>query len=671
MNKFFKELKRRNVIRETIAYIIVAWVVLQAGSILFPIFDAADWILKTLTIVLIAGIPVVMIFSWLYELSDGRIRRTSSKDDGVSEKSDRRLNMLIVVGGIIAISLFFVVGSKVKNLDAPNEYSIAILPFKDLSPDKDKGQLIDGIRENIWDRLQKIEGMDPRSNRSSEAATLEEYILSDVSSKLKVKYLLEGSVQTTENQSILSVQLWNDQDELVWEEDYNNSFDDYFLIQKLVSRDVVDAMNFKIGPKTNKILEASETDNLDAYLLVLKADRLILNHQALDAIPLLEEALDLDPDYANAYGAMAYAYATFSWHYSENPEKFIRLTNENAKKAFELDPNNSKANMALYVIHDVLFDKPEKAFEYLNKALEMNPNDPLLQLETGAAYYFRENADLNKSLFHFKRAYELEPLEWINGREVIETYKIMGRFEEAEAMLNEIKPLVDDDYYELKLAEFQAFRERDWSPVINLYKERTIKDSLNPRRYRQLAFTIDWYWDDNAEMLKNARTAFEIDSSHRFLRHYTSALLENHKYQEVEEIMNTTFFNNCPEKLKIDIKHDYFWATDRHGDLKNLIDSTFLSEDPRNYIWYKAKTGLIDSPDSIEDYIYYQFSVFDRAKLFALIGNRDSLYYYLHHPLMEAWLVVNSNPTMDPYRDEPEYKAFQEKYFLKSTPLPD
>ena len=107
MKKFWEELKRRNVIRETIAYILVAWVILQVAAIVLPVFEAPEWILKTLTIVLIAGIPFAMAFSWVYEITSKGLQKTKdSADSELAKKQHRKLNGLIALAGVVAIVLF-------------------------------------------------------------------------------------------------------------------------------------------------------------------------------------------------------------------------------------------------------------------------------------------------------------------------------------------------------------------------------------------------------------------------------------------------------------------------------------------------------------------------------------------------------------------------------------
>ena len=118
MSNFWEELKRRNVIRETLAYILVAWVLLQVADIVLPIFEAPPWILKSLTIVLITGVPIVMIISWVYELTDQGLRKTADLEDQESGKRQKRiLNILIGISAIAAIILFLAIGSKVKEMD--------------------------------------------------------------------------------------------------------------------------------------------------------------------------------------------------------------------------------------------------------------------------------------------------------------------------------------------------------------------------------------------------------------------------------------------------------------------------------------------------------------------------------------------------------------------------
>jgi len=150
LKEFFEELKRRNVIRETLVYILIAWVILQVASIILPIFNAPQWILQTLTLALIIGIPIIIIASWVYQLTDKGLQRMTELNSSTSNLNQkRRLNLIILIATVVAIGLFFAIGKKVKSYNEAPPYSIAILPFKDLSLEQKNEWFTEGLREDI------------------------------------------------------------------------------------------------------------------------------------------------------------------------------------------------------------------------------------------------------------------------------------------------------------------------------------------------------------------------------------------------------------------------------------------------------------------------------------------------------------------------------------------
>ena len=671
MSNFWEELKRRNVIRETLAYVLVAWVLLQVSDIVLPIFEAPPWILKTLTIVLIVGVPIVMIISWVYELTDKGIRKTADLDDPKSGKKQKRiLNILIGVAAITAIALFLAIGSKVKEMEGPPQYSIAVLPFKNISPNDSTQWFIDGLREDIWDRLVRIEGMEPRSLRSAEALHESSTPNQEMAVKLNTRYLLEGSVRQFGDQAIINVSLWNTEQELFWQEEYNEPFDNLLFLQRRLARDVVDAMDFSVGPKENEILEASSTDDLEAYLLVKKGERLVLNNRSGDAVPYLKDAVRRDPNYADAYGNLAYAYTTMAWHYADSHHGDVQLTRAYADSALALDPNNSPALGALATLYHIVFNKEEKAGEFNKKALEKRPNDPILNYETGLYYYFRRSPDKARSLQHFRRAYELDPIEWKYARELMLLYADLGRHQEAMDVLNEsymyfhFEPSLTKAFWTSELAMYQD-GNRDAQLKFKL--EQIAEDSLDPGRYTQLAIHYDWYLNDNANFLKYSQKAYELDPGR--VVHYISALLENGMFDEAREVFKTGAFKKQSKPRQIMCHQNYYSLKGEYDNLKSLIDTTALSQDSLNYVFYLAQSGKIKDLESIGFKQYAQLSWADKAKLYAMLGMRDSLYYYLEHPMIEGFLRVNSNPTFDPYRKEARYIAFREKYYLEDKSI--
>ena len=163
MKKFIEELKRRNVIKATLAYLIVAWVLLQFFTIILPIVDAPKWVLKILTLIMAIGLPIWIIFSWVYEVTLEGLKKTKqiSEDSSISAKTNKRLNILILIGLVVAIIVALLRPTTILSTSSPDniQYSIAVLPFDNMSADKENVWFCDGITEDILTYLSKVKGL--------------------------------------------------------------------------------------------------------------------------------------------------------------------------------------------------------------------------------------------------------------------------------------------------------------------------------------------------------------------------------------------------------------------------------------------------------------------------------------------------------------------------------
>ena len=172
MSNFFEELKRRNVIKASIAYLVVNWVLLQLLSTVLPIVEAPDWVIKTLTLLMLLGFPIWVIISWVFEVTPDGLRSTSNayKEQSITIKTNKRLNILIIIGLISAIAVSFFNRSELAVFSSNNkvlETSIAVLPFDDMSSGGDTQWFCDGITEDILTNLSRIKGIDKVISRSS------------------------------------------------------------------------------------------------------------------------------------------------------------------------------------------------------------------------------------------------------------------------------------------------------------------------------------------------------------------------------------------------------------------------------------------------------------------------------------------------------------------------
>jgi hypothetical protein len=170
---FFAELKRRNVYKVAIAYAVVAWLLMQIASQIFPFFDIPNWAVRLVVLVIIIGFPIALIIAWAFELTPEGLKRTESADE-LAEKSARSRAWIyvVVIAGAVSVSLFFLgrytAPTKLSGSANAAIKSIAVLPFENLSEDKANAYFADGIQEEILTRLAKIADLKVISRTSTQ-----------------------------------------------------------------------------------------------------------------------------------------------------------------------------------------------------------------------------------------------------------------------------------------------------------------------------------------------------------------------------------------------------------------------------------------------------------------------------------------------------------------------
>ena len=231
---FFAELKRRNVYKVAVAYAVIAWLLIQAGSILFPTFEAPSWVMKVFVAAIAAGFPIALVLAWAFELTPEGIKRTESGKETLPARSGRRTWLFVVLGaGLLSVALFFLgryTASPRGAVPGTAARSIAVLPFENRSEDKANSYFADGIQDEILTRLAKIDDLKVISRTSTHAYRARPEKLSEIARQLGVGHIVEGSVQKIADRVRINVQLIEAQtDEHLWAELYDRNLTDILI----------------------------------------------------------------------------------------------------------------------------------------------------------------------------------------------------------------------------------------------------------------------------------------------------------------------------------------------------------------------------------------------------------------------------------------------------------
>src|SRR5499425_1879126 len=270
MSGFFEELKRRKVYRVAIAYVVVSWALAQGLAQVLPVFDVSNSVIRVVIALLLIGFPVVLVLAWVFDVTPQGIRATSTPGVPVARRR-RNLIMLIALGVFISAGAGFFLLPRVsaRKIDK----SIAVLPFQNLSDEKENAYFADGIQDDILTNLSKIGELKVISRMSVMSYQGDGMRNArEIGKALGVATLLEGSVRRAGNRVRVSVQLINaDDDEHIWAEDYDRELTDVFAIQTDLAQKIASALQAKLSPNEKERLDRQPTQNSDAYLLFIQA----------------------------------------------------------------------------------------------------------------------------------------------------------------------------------------------------------------------------------------------------------------------------------------------------------------------------------------------------------------------------------------------------------------
>src|SRR5213592_2268812 len=320
---FLTELKRRKVYRVAVAYAIVAWLLIQAASILFPTFEAPPWVMKVFVSAVVLGFPVALILAWAFELTPEGIRRSEEISPREPETPKTgKWTAIIVAAALLAAALLAFQFARTKRpanaelakQTAPTatlDKSVAVLPFENLSSDKENAFFAQGIQDEIITTLSRISGLRVISRTSTAHYNSAPENLAEIAQQLHVSHVLEGSVQKAGDQVHINVQLIQaETDEHLWAQSYDRRLNDIFSVEGEVAKSIADSLRTTLSPQEKARVEAKPTDNPDAYVVYLRArdyqtrpDNLLLDFRS--AINLYEQAIGLDPKFALAHARLS------------------------------------------------------------------------------------------------------------------------------------------------------------------------------------------------------------------------------------------------------------------------------------------------------------------------------------------------------------------------------
>jgi TolB-like protein/tetratricopeptide (TPR) repeat protein len=455
---FFAELKRRNVIRFAGLYLVGAWLLTQVASTVLPMFGAPDWLPRSVVILLAIGFVPALIFSWVFELTPQGLKRDEDvpPEQSIAPQTARRMDRMIIAVLVLALGYFVFdkfalaprrAATSNDSLSAVTDKSIAVLPFDNLSEEKGNAFFAEGIQDEILTRLAKVADLKVISRTSTQRFKAVPSDLREIAKQLGVMNILEGSVQKSNDQVRINVQLINAvTDAHLWAESYDRKLTDLFTVESEVAKTIADTLQVKLtGMELSAISTRPTQDPIAQDLLVQGRHFLALRRDdnLPRAIEFFHQAIARDPSYAAAYAGLSEALILLPRYTGAYPSETRPQSRAAALKALELNPNLAEAHNALAKIamdYDVDFAGAAREFK---RAIELNPN------YAGAHHWYsgalESLGQFDEALAQSKLGTELDPFSAVNLVDQGRIYGSARRFPEAKAIFQ--KALVIDSAF--------------------------------------------------------------------------------------------------------------------------------------------------------------------------------------------------------------------------------
>jgi TolB-like protein/lipopolysaccharide biosynthesis regulator YciM len=442
---FFGELRRRNVYKVAIAYGIVAWLLMQVASQIFPFFEIPNWVVRMVVLLLIIGFPVALVIAWAFEITPEGIKRTEDVGPTQPRSHGGAWIYIALIGAALSVGLFFVgrytaTPSSEATIKAP-EKSIAVLPFESLSEEKANAYFAEGVQDEILTKLSTIRDLKVISRTSTAKYQSKPENLRSVAEQLGIANVLEGSVQRAEGKVRVNVQLIDAlKDTHLWAKSYDREFKDVFAVQSEIAQDIADTLRTRLSSAETKALSAAPTGSVEAYDLFLKAEyeerraESFLTAEALDrAATFYKEAIGRDPAFALAFARLAINRLYMHWHVNPLTPADLAQVKLTIDRAISLGPELAEAQIALGIYHYWGFRDYEPALAAFRRAVEQQPNNARAHAFMG--YIYRRRGEWEKSLAEAARADELDPLDAVGISNRGITYLLLRQWTEAEQLL--------------------------------------------------------------------------------------------------------------------------------------------------------------------------------------------------------------------------------------------
>lgn len=448
MKSFFLELKRRKVYRVAAAYAVAGWLIVQIATQVFPFFEVPNWTIRLIVIALILGFPIALILSWIFDITPQGIKRTDESDQ--------------------------VLRSDTASIQAPNipEKSIAVLPFENLSDNKENEYFAAGVHDDILSSLAKVSDLKVISRTSVQQFKNGARNLREIGRTLGVAHVLEGTARRAGNRVRVNAQLIDARtDTHLWGETFEREITDLFTLQCELAERITDALRANLSAREKSNLQTHPTRDIFAYELFLRARELFhwagtgySQDKGADALRLIDEAIERDPQFALAYALASRLHSEVFWFGYDKSAARLEKAKAAADAALKIQPDLGEAHLANAFYYYYGFRRYDIAQKHVRAAVRAIPNNPDVLITAGAIG--RREGNWPEALKNLEQARDLDPRSLSVLWDLFSTYLAVHQYAKAEKTASDALSISSTaPFFILAHGAVALFRNGDTAPL--------------------------------------------------------------------------------------------------------------------------------------------------------------------------------------------------------------
>jgi TolB-like protein/Tfp pilus assembly protein PilF len=667
MTGFFEEVKRRKVYRVAAAYIIAAGGIIQLASATFPAWELPNWALRLVILLLLVGFPIALTLAWAFDITPQGIRSTP---DSASPSTRRRRNvlMLAATGVIVSAAAGFFLLPRVAAHKV--DKSIAVLPFENLSAEKENAYFADGLQDDVLTNLSKISDLKVISRTSVMQYRGRPTNLREIGKALGVSNILEGSVRRSGNKVRVNVQLIDaNTDEHIWANDYDGDVTNVFALQSDLAGEIAKALKAKLSPTEESQMKRKPTENGEAYLAFVQAHDLSCAFESPAKLKqseqLYERAIELDPNFALALARYSQLESWLLHDGDHSPERRNKARSL-AERALQLEPELPEAHLALgfsYYYGDNDYDAALKQFEIAQRGL---PNESEVYLAIGAIQ--RRQGKWAESTANLEKAVSLNPKDTWPLQNLAFNYGMQRNFAAADKAIDRALALdpsaIGPWYAKVEIAISEKGDVSLWKQAVEKMKTFPMSDE---QRFKLVGLegNLLLFERKYPELLQFAATipddSLAADPELLGLKYFAIGIAQKKLNDEAAAAAAFARAKNIfEEQLKqkpddpkwhIELAKVLAWMGDRDGAIAHAQRATDLRPESKD---------AFDGPKTTEDV----------AQVYAILGDSSRAVELLDGLLSRTTGVtlesLRANPAWDPIRNDPAFQALFTKYAGKA-----